>query len=190
MCLSGEMASEKKTTFANPLILGFLFHKRAHIQYKKKTWALCSGSSGFLCHFTFNKNLRSLQYIKYFYFRLQLSLVFCYPWYAIVSTSLGSCVQMGNWTGSSFHYSQQLAQSVVLCVFPASCWKKDRCLNSLFYFPSVLILTIISSPNFSQCFLEAFENSHIALKIHWRTPLKEARVCKRYLEFTPRKCPW
>ena len=118
------MASEKKTTFANPLILGFLFHKRAHIQYKKKTWALCSGSSGFLCHFTFNKNLRSLQYIKYFYFRLQLSLVFYYPWYAIVSTSLGSCMQMGNWTGSSFHYSQQLAQSVVLCVFPASCWKK------------------------------------------------------------------
>ena len=150
---------------------------------------MCSGSSVFLCHFTFNKNLRSLQYIKYFYFRLQLSLVFYYPRYAIVSTSLGSCMQMSHWIGSSFHYSQQLTQSVVLCVFPASCCKKIYVLIFFSIFPSVLILTIISSPNFSQCFREAFENSHIALKTHWRTPLKEARVCKRYLEFTPRKCP-
>lgn len=95
---------------------------------------MCSGSSVFLCDFTFNKNLRSLHYIKYFYLRLQLSLFFYYPRYAIVSTSLGSCMQMGDWIGPSLLYSLQLGQSVVLCVFPASCWKKDRCLNSLFYF--------------------------------------------------------
>ena len=183
------LAEKWQTTFSNTLILGFLFHKRAHIQYKN-TWAVCSSSLVFLCDFTFNKKLRSLQYVKYFYFRLQLSLVFYYPKYIIVSTSLGSCMQTGHWIGSSFLYSQQLAQSVLLFVFPASCWKKIDVLILFFIFPSVLILTIISSTNFSQWFHEAFENSHRSIDQCWWTPLKEAGVCKRYLEFTPRKCPW
>ena len=123
----------KKTTFANPSILGFLFHKQAHIQYKR-TWAVCSGSSVSLRHFTFNKNLRSLQHIKCFYFWLQLSLVFYYPRCIIVSTSLGSCT--GRWTtGSSLHSFTPTSLRIRSFV-RLSCQlsKKDRCLNSLFYF--------------------------------------------------------
>ena len=116
-CSWAEKWQVRKNYLCEPVDIKFLI---------SQTSPYCSGSSVFLCDFTFNKNLRFLQYFKYLYLRLQLSLFFYYPRYAIVSTSLGSCMQMADWIG--------LGQSVVLCVFPASCWKKHRCLNSLFYF--------------------------------------------------------
>ena len=113
----------------------------------------------FLCNFTFNIYLRSLQYIKYFYFRLQLSLVFYYPRYIIVSTSLGSCMQMDDWIESSFHWLLLTACAVSsLGVFPANCWKRIDILILFSFFSSVLILTISSSPSF-------FHNVFVK---HWR----------------------
>ena len=95
-CAWAEKWKVRKNYLCEPVDIKFLI---------SQTSPYCSGSSVFLCDFTFNKNLRSLQYIKYFYLRLQLSLFFYYPRYAIVSTSLGSCMQMGDWIGPSLLYS-------------------------------------------------------------------------------------
>ena len=95
-CSWAEKWQVRKNYLCEPVDIKFLI---------SQTSPYCSGSSVFLCNFTFNKNLRSLQYIKYLYLRLQLSLFFYYPRYAIVSTSLGSCMQMGDWIGPSLLYS-------------------------------------------------------------------------------------
>ena len=95
-CSWAEKWQVRKNYLCEPVDIKFLI---------SQTSPYCSGSSVFLCDFTFNKNLRSLQYIKYLYLRLQLSMFFYYPRYAIVSTSLGSCRQMGDWIGPSLLYS-------------------------------------------------------------------------------------
>ena len=136
----------------NPLISSFIFHKRAHIQFKKLEQCGDWFFSLFLCDFTFN-SYNILNMIFIFDVAFLGCLLTSWIYHSFKQFRVLHALKMGNWVRSSLHYSQQLAQSAVLCVFPASCWKKKiDVLNLFFYFSLVLILAIISSPNFSQCF--------------------------------------
>ena len=112
-CAWVEKWQVKKTNSANPLILSFIFRKHkklkqyalvlryfSAISHLIKIWCLYNISNIFIFDFSFPWFFIILD--KKNYFRLQLSLVFYYPRYKIVSTSLGSCT--GRWaTGSSIH---------------------------------------------------------------------------------------
>lgn len=136
----------------NPLISSFIFHKRAHIQFKKLEQCGDWFFSLFLCDFTFNSyNILNMIFI----FDVSLPGLFI----NILDISQFQTVQ-----GLACIEDGQLGQ-VFTSLLPTACAvssfvrlscqllkKKIDVLNLFFYFLLVLILTIISSPNFSQCF--------------------------------------